>query len=92
MAGPHNYRVDMKLVLTGTWAEYTSKRKDKILTLAMACSYANHLRRSKTAGRIVEVSTDRVQAEWTADGTPVVKYDPKLPTLEADDTCTPGRK
>lgn len=58
---PVSYRVDVKLALTGSFAEYTSARGT---TLGMATSLALHLKRSGSAGRLVKMPSGEVLDEW----------------------------
>ena len=56
------YRVDVKSTLTGTWFPYTAKNTP--LDRAIAESLAEHVKRGGSAGRLVEVPTEKVLDEW----------------------------
>ncbi len=56
------YRVDVLSVETEAYEVYCGGKE--YLTLAFATSLANHLKRSKAGGRVVEMPTERVVDEW----------------------------
>jgi hypothetical protein len=56
-------RVEVKSNETGGYIPYTSVKTP--VTPAMATSLASHLKRSRAAGRVIEVPAERVVDEWT---------------------------
>jgi len=56
------YRVEILLSLTGTYASYTSLKIP--VSFDMAKSLSQYLKRQKSAGRIVEVSSGKVVEQW----------------------------
>jgi len=62
MPKPRGYRVDLVSFETGLYSEYTGRRSP--VTLEMAASLAEHLRRSQTGGRIVRVPDEVTVASW----------------------------
>jgi len=61
---PEGYRVDLRLNL-GSWVEYTSKKRP--VTLEMAQSLAEHLRRGGSGGRIMKVPEETVVESWEGE-------------------------
>ncbi len=55
-------RVDIKMSLTDSYAEYTSKKSP--VTFDMGQSLMRHLKRIGSQGRVVDFYTNEVLEEW----------------------------